>query len=144
MFSLSLFPFTIFNISVKAFHFKVNEIVTTILLGVALSKRTMNESWIASFKKNFNLGLQDFPLKLDVSIDVECNSRVREGYLSNKSLSLTSYKFPIARNVELLPICRFPFSLQSHPITNDLNSQRLLRQPRNDEISAGSPCFLNT
>ena len=143
MFSLSLFPFTIFNISAKILHFKVNEMVATILPGVALSKRTMNanaQSWIASFQKKFQ-SFRDFQVKLDVSIDVECNSRVREGYLSNKSLSLTSYKFPIGRNVELVPVCRFPFSLQSHPIRNNLNSKRILRQPLNAKFRPGRRVF---
>ena len=144
MFSLSLFSFTIFNISAKILHFKVNEMVATILPGVALSKRTMNanaQSWIASFQKKFQ-SFRDFQEKLDVSIDVECNSRVREGYLSNKSLSLTSYKFPIERNVELVPVCRFPFSLQSHPIRSQLSENSETASKR--KISAGSPCFLNT
>ena len=90
--------------------------------------------------KNISV-FQDFSVKLDVSIDVECNSCVREGYPSNKSLSLTSYKFPIERNVELLPVCRFPFSLQSHPIRNNLNSQRILRQPLNEKFRPGRRVF---
>ena len=85
--------------------------------------------------------LQDFPVKLDLSIDVECHSRVREGYRSKKSLSLTSYKFPTERNVKLVPVCRFPFSLQSHPIRNNLNSQRILRQPLNEKFRPGRRVF---